>query len=223
MDERWVQEVQSAATFPLPFRVLFLLSSGILAWATNLHGLHLHAIDGPAVLRLDRSPLPTTRPSGLKHVPQPSLPHRPVYRLFLYSAAWCISIWFIYRYSTLHHAEYVDVFKYLPAVGALGLVIGLVCPFDVLELHEREKFLSCVAFPTFYSIKRNLVYAAQSTGVSHLENLECYSPMWFSQISSPHMLKFSGISGFPCGCCSPGAACSCYHPRRVGPVGFCRR
>ena len=42
----------------------------------------------------------------------------------------------------MNHVEYVDVFKYLPAVGALGLVIGLVCPFDVLELHEREKFLS---------------------------------------------------------------------------------
>jgi hypothetical protein len=43
----------------------------------------------------------------------------------------------------------VDVFKYLPAVGALDLVIGLVCPFDVLGLREREIFLSCVVFPTF--------------------------------------------------------------------------
>ena len=142
MDERWVQEVQSIATFPLPFRVLFLLSSGVLAWAMNLHGLHLHAIDGPSVLHLDRSALPTTRPPGPKHVTQASPPYRPVYRLFLHCAAWCLSIWFIYRYSTLHHVEYVDVFKYLPAVGALGLVIGLVCPFDVLELREREKFLS---------------------------------------------------------------------------------
>ena len=38
MDEQWLQEVQSAAAFPLPFRVLFLLSSGVLAWATNLYG-----------------------------------------------------------------------------------------------------------------------------------------------------------------------------------------
>jgi hypothetical protein len=139
MDERWVQEVQSIATFPLPFRVLFLLSSGVLAWAMNLYGLHLHAMD---VLHLDRSALSTTRPPGPKHVTQVSPPYRPVYRLFLHCATWCLSIWFIYRYSTLHHVEYADVFKYLPAVSALGLVIGLVCPFDVLELREREKFLS---------------------------------------------------------------------------------
>ena len=145
MSEHSVQEIQSAATFPLPFRVLFLLSSGVLAWATNLHGLHLHAIDGPSVLRLD----PTTRSPSLKHAVQPPLSHRPVYRLFFHCTAWSLSIWFIYRYSTLHHVEHVDVFKYLPAVGALGLVIGLVCPFDVLELHEREKFLSCVIFPSF--------------------------------------------------------------------------
>lgn len=146
MDERWIQEVQSAATFPLPFRVLFLISSGVLAWATNLHGLHLHAIDGPSVLRFDRPALAATRSPGLKNAIQPSLPHRPVYRLSFYCAAWCLSIWFIYRYLTLHHIEYVNVFKYLPAVGALGLVTGLVCPFDVLELREREKFLS-YAFP----------------------------------------------------------------------------
>ena len=223
MDERWVQEVQSAATFPLPFRVLFLISSGVLAWATNLHGLHLHAVDGSTVLRLDRPVLATTRPSGSKHTVQPSLPHRPVYRLFFYCATWCLSIWFIYRYLTLHHVEYVNVFKYLPAVGALGLVTGLVSPFDALELHEREKFLSYVVFPTFYGVKHNLVYTAQSIGASRLEGLECHSPMWFSQIFSHLTPKFSGIYGFPYGCCSPGVVYLCCHPRKAGLVGFCRR
>lgn len=142
MDERWIQDVKPAATFPLPFRVLFLLSSGLLAWATNLHGLHLHAIDGSGVLHLDRPSLPTIRSPGSQKAARPPLSHQPVYRLFFYCAGWCLFVWFMYRYSTMNHVEYVDVFKYLPAVGALGLVIGLVCPFDVLELHEREKFLS---------------------------------------------------------------------------------
>jgi len=146
MDEHLVREVQSVAIFPLPFRVLFLLSSGILAWATNLHGLHLHAIDGPSVLQLDPSALPTTRSPASNHVDRSSSSYRPIYRLFFHCAAWCLSIWLVYWYLTLHHVEYVDVFKYLPAVGALGLVIGLVCPYDVLELREREKFLSCVVF-----------------------------------------------------------------------------
>jgi len=222
MDERWVQEVESAATFPLPFRVLFLLSSGVLAWATNLHGLHLHAIDGSSVLHPDRSTLPTTPSPGFKHVVQSSLSHQPVYRLFFRCAVWCLSIWIIYRYSTLHHVEYVDVFKYLPGVGALGLLIGLVCPFDVLELHEREKFLSCVVFPVPCSTKHNLVYTVPSTGALHPKKLVYHSPTWFSQTSSHLTPKFSGIFGFPCGCYSQGVVCSCYHPRMAGTVGFCR-
>ncbi|KAF9651102.1 hypothetical protein BDM02DRAFT_964265 [Thelephora ganbajun] len=223
MDERWAQEIQSAATFPLPFRVLFLLSCGVLAWATNLHGLHLHAIDVSSTLHPDRSALPTTRSPSFKRVVQSPLSYRPVYRLFSYCAAWCFSIWFIYRCSTLHHVEYVDVFKYLPAVGTLGLVIGLVCPFDVLELHEREKFLSCAVFPTFHFTKHNLVYAVLSTGASHPRNLEYRSPTWFSQISSHLMPKFLGIFGFPYRCCSLGVVYSYCHLRMACPVGFCRR
>jgi len=144
MDERWTQDVQSAATFPLPFRVLFLLSAGVLAWATNLHGLRLHGIDGPSVLRLDRSSSPTIRSPGSKQIIEPSPLYRPIYRLFFNCATWCLFIWVVYRYSTINHVEYVDVFKYLPAVGVLGLMIGLVCPYDVLELHEREKFLFAI-------------------------------------------------------------------------------
>jgi len=146
MDEFWAQDAQSAATFPLPFRVLFLLSSGVLAWATNLHGLRLHGIDGPGVLRLSHSSLPTIKSPSFNRVIRTPSAHRPIYRLFYYCAAWSLSIWSIYRYLTLHHVEYVDVFKYLPAVGALGLIIGLVCPYHVVELHEREKFLACVFF-----------------------------------------------------------------------------
>lgn len=176
MDEHWIQDVQSAATFPLPFRVLFLLSSGVLAWATNLHGLHLHAIDGPSVLNFDRPSLPSIRsPIPLK-ASRPPPSYRPVYRLFFYCAAWFLFVWFLYRYSTLNHVEYVDVFKYLPGVGALGLVIGLVCPYDVLELHEREKFLSCVVSSTFHSVGYDMVCVVPSTGVSRPGHLASHFP-----------------------------------------------
>src|SRR5882757_2158826 len=221
MDESWVQETQSAATFPLPFRVLFLLSSGVLGWATNLHGLHLHAIDYPSVLYLHRPALPTTRSPGSSLFVQPTLPYRPVYRLFFHCAAWCLFTWFIYRYSTLHHVEYIDVFKYLPLVGALGLVIGLVCPFDVLELREREKFLSCVERPfSVHFVKRILAHVVLYTGALRLKDPAYPSPTSFWRTSSRLMPKFSGTFGFPCGCYSPGVVCSFYRPRMDGPVGF---
>lgn len=222
MDERWIQDVQSAATFPLPFRVLFLLSSGILAWATNLHGLHLHAIDGPSVLHFDRPSLPTIRSPGSKKAARPPSSYHPVYRLFFYCAAWCLFIWFMYRYSTINHVEYADVFKYLPAVGALGLVIGLVCPVDVLELYEREKFLSCVTSPAVHPGKPNPVCAVPFTGVLRPRNLVSHSPTWSSQISLRLMPKFSGTFGFPYGCYSQEGVCLCCRPRTDGPVGFYR-
>jgi hypothetical protein len=150
MDEHWVQEVQSIATFPLPFCVLFLLSSGVLAWATNLHGLHLHMIDGPSVPHLDRSALPTTRLPGSKLVAHCRCPHH-IDRSIDFSSTARHSVFPSGSYNTARPSTMpnVDVFKYLPAVRASGLVIGLVCPFDVLELREREKPLLCVAFPTF--------------------------------------------------------------------------
>ena len=208
--------------FPLPFRVLFLLSSGILAWATNLHGLHHHAIDGPGVLHLDRPSLPTIRSPSSKLTPHPPPSYRPVYRLFTYSAIWCLSIWLIYRHSTASHVEYVDVFKYLPAVGTLGLVIGLVCPFDILELREREKFLSCVVFPALHLVEPNPVWVVQYTGVLYSRSQEYTFQTWFSRISSLLTPRFSGISGFHCGCCSQGVVCSYCRPRRDGRVGFCQ-
>ena len=43
-------EAPFAASFPLPFRVLVLAGTGILCWATNLHGLHILGIDAAAAL-----------------------------------------------------------------------------------------------------------------------------------------------------------------------------
>jgi hypothetical protein len=50
-------------------------------------------------------------------------------------------MWCIYRYATYQNVLLVDVFKYLPAVAALGLLIVLFYPLDVLESPHREALL----------------------------------------------------------------------------------
>lgn len=135
--EDWDQDTFSAAVFPLPFRVLFLICLGILGWATNLHGLHTLGLDATNALEIrihdSRIALPTTRSFRTSY--------GPVYRLFAACFIWCLTFWSIYRGVTYQNLLYVDVFKYLPAVAALGILIGLVSPLDILQSSHREAML----------------------------------------------------------------------------------
>ena len=121
MDERWVQEVQSIATFPLPFRVLFLLSSGVLAWATDLHDLHLHTIDGPSFPHLDRWQ-PSQKPGRLVPNSSPRCPHH-IDRSIDFSSTARRGVFPSGSYNTTQPSTMpnVDVFKYIPAVRARAL------------------------------------------------------------------------------------------------------
>jgi hypothetical protein len=146
MDHNYDYEDSSAAVFPLPFRVLFLICLGILGWAMNLHCLHSLDIDATSILdvRLPdhaQNPLPTIRTAGFKHLPHPSTTYSSIYRLFAFYSVWCFALWCLYRFATYQNTLAVDVFKYLPAVAALGLVISLVCPFDILEAPLRDAFI----------------------------------------------------------------------------------
>lgn len=149
-------ETSFSAIFPLPYRVLALAGLGILAWAINLHGLHLAGIDAPRALDLDirrtrntltnraPSPLPIVSHSGWKHVSASDSYHVHVYKLFLqYSVLVAVS-WLIYRNVTHGDLVLVDVFKYIPAVTALILLMFLISPFNVFQKHERDRFFRCV-------------------------------------------------------------------------------
>jgi hypothetical protein len=138
--EDWDQDTFSPAVFPLPFRVLFLICLGILGWATNLHGLHTLGLDATNVLEIKAHDFARTTPrnAGFRFL---STSYSPVYRLFAACFIWCLTFWSIYRVVTYRNLLYVDVFKYLPAVAALGVLIGLVCPFDMLQPSYREALL----------------------------------------------------------------------------------
>ncbi|EGO25437.1 hypothetical protein SERLADRAFT_448412 [Serpula lacrymans var. lacrymans S7.9] len=155
-------EIPLAASFPLPFRVLFLAGMGILGWATNLHGLHLLGIDAPAVLELqepqDHIPLrlPSSRLSGFRRILDAALTYTPVYRVFTAYSLWCFVAWLYFRYSSQSDPALVDLFKYIPAVCALGALTLLLCPYDVFQKHERDAFIfsirRCISPPSGHPI-----------------------------------------------------------------------
>ncbi|KAH7911970.1 EXS family-domain-containing protein [Hygrophoropsis aurantiaca] len=135
-------DVPSAVTFPLPFRVLFMVGMGIIGWATNLHGLQLQSIDAVSALELRPSPyLPLSSPSPSSH----SLPvYKPVYRLFTWYTLWCLLAWILYRVATHSNIYLVDIFRYIPAVCSLGVLTALICPFDIFQKRARDAFLSAL-------------------------------------------------------------------------------
>ncbi|KAG2150900.1 EXS family-domain-containing protein [Suillus clintonianus] len=145
--------VPLSTSFPLPFRVLFLIGLGILGWATNLHGLHLLGIDAGSALDLHsgRIFLPTTssspRPSS-----SPRVAYMPIYRLFAGYTAWCFAGWSFFRLATHSNAMLVDAFKFIPALSSLGVLTTLICPFELCQKRERDLFLQSAARCLFSSM-----------------------------------------------------------------------
>jgi hypothetical protein len=155
--EQPLAEIPLAATFPLPFRVLVLAGLGLLGWATNLHGLHAAHVDAPAALDLRAPghgllvlpPSPRTSPlpsHGHVNVNLPAHPHPPtvyvpLYRLTAGYAAWVFASWILFRAATHGDPKLVDVFKYVPGLAVLGVLVALTCPWDVCRKRERDLFL----------------------------------------------------------------------------------
>ncbi|KIJ67610.1 hypothetical protein HYDPIDRAFT_26035 [Hydnomerulius pinastri MD-312] len=139
-------EVPLAASFPLPFRVLFLVGMGILGWAANLHGLHLLGVDGPNALELQAGHiyLPLRSPSSGGHSSARAF-YAPVYRFFAGYSGWCFAAWIIFRMATYSNTTLVDIFRYIPAVCLLGVLTVLICPYDVFQKRERDSFLFAAA------------------------------------------------------------------------------
>lgn len=146
-------EIPFAATFPLPFRVLVLIGLGIVGWAANLHGLHALGVDGPLALDLrapghglgttPSSPLPLARertPSQRLH-PHPRTVYEPIYKLGATYGVWTLGAWLVFRVLTNGEPKLVDVFKYVPALAVLGVVIVLSCPWDICRKRERDLFI----------------------------------------------------------------------------------
>lgn len=135
-------EAPFAVVFPLPFRVILLGGIGLLGWATNLHGLQKLGIDAPAALDIrarDTYDISTPR---LTTIPQDARTLvRAVYRLFYAYAMWSLLGWALFRFLTHDDPTLVDDYKFVPAVFGLMIIVFLICPFNVFERHERDRFL----------------------------------------------------------------------------------
>ncbi|KAI0041596.1 EXS-domain-containing protein [Auriscalpium vulgare] len=160
-------DLSFVVAFPLPFRVLFLAGIGILGWAANLHGLHLLGIDTVSALDLhphddyDSHPsLPLDRRNGgLKLVSDASFLYTPVYRTTFSYGVCCLSAWAVYRYATHGSSFLVDPFKFIPAICALGVLMVLLCPYNVFQKRERDAFLLAIRRCLFSPINHPIYFS----------------------------------------------------------------
>lgn len=150
--------------FPLPLRILCLITLGIFAWASNLHFLTILGIDVPTVLDIKPSdhghlspPLPLSsstsdsnsnslRASASEgYFTHPSKLHVPIYQLATMYAAWTALGWLVNTLVTSLHAN-EDFTKFVPALFAITAVLVIFMPWDRMKKRERFMFLRSVAF-----------------------------------------------------------------------------
>lgn len=178
-----VQHIEApfAVVFPLPFRVILLGGLGLLCWATNLHGLQLLGIDATAALDARAHDAYDSIPRSTPVVQDARSLVRAVYRLVYAYAMWSLLGWALFRFLTHDDPALVDDYKFVPAVFGLMIVMFLVCPFDVFERHERDRFLLCV-ITIYTSIQAKLTMHLVISAVKRCFASPVSMPIYFSDI-----------------------------------------
>lgn len=170
-------------SFPLPFRVFALTSLGILAWATNIHGLDNLGVDVVSALDLrvgdHHSPSQRYWPDSPRKADVTVL-YKNVYRIFITYSVWCLVSWTTFRSLSQGNPTLVDVYGYIPAVFALLTVIILLLPFHVLFKPERDKFLQYVFIRSYLRLQnlKCLIFSAIRRCISSSPD----SPVYFADV-----------------------------------------
>lgn len=145
-----------SASFPLPFRILVLVSLGALCWALNLHVLHLMGIDTAVVLDI-RSPS-----SPNEHI-HPSTLYAPVYQLAACLAAWTGLCW-ILGFKLVAGGDGQSAAGKLVAAMSLFLAAGLLfLPAERLKKSERMLLIRCACNPCIDCLNKTLMWAVMAS------------------------------------------------------------
>ncbi|KAK1921595.1 protein-ER retention-related protein [Papiliotrema laurentii] len=143
-----------SSSFPLPFRVLFLVGLAQLLWAINLHVLHLLGLDtawildfrdkpsGPDDIELldgpdsarNRLSVPGDRPAGRPHSGNLYV---PVYKLFMLYSAWVGAGWILFLAFTGGERDSMERSRWFVAFVALGAAVGAITPWKGVGERER--------------------------------------------------------------------------------------
>lgn len=130
--------ISLSASFPLPFRILVLVSLGALCWALNLHVLHLVGIDTAVVLDIRSASSPN------EHI-HPSTLYPPVYQLAACLAVWTGLCW-ILGFQVIAGGDGESAVGKTIAAMSLFLAVALVfLPADRLKKSERMLLIRSVA------------------------------------------------------------------------------
>ncbi|OAA74033.1 exs [Cordyceps fumosorosea ARSEF 2679] len=117
-------------TFPLPFRVGFIITLAVWGWGLNLHGLQLARIDLPALIRYPGR----TSPAALSH-------HLSTYRFATVLSALlglCLALFWL---LTLRDPRRVVDHGWLPLAYLLALAALFAVPLRNLPGQGRRRFL----------------------------------------------------------------------------------
>ena len=144
--------------FPLPLRILCLITLGIFAWASNLHFLTSIGIDTASVLDIRAADHPPALPLSVPHeassssrnapappssegtFPHPSRLHIPIYKLACTYAAWTVLGWLVYTLVTSLTSN-ESLAKFTPAAFSISAVLVVFMPWDRMKKRERFMFL----------------------------------------------------------------------------------
>lgn len=145
-------------SFPLPFRVLFLVGLAILLWAVNLHLLHLLGLDtswildfrdpdlpSPTIGNPDEGAAGTYELDGvdsditekIQRPPSGKL-YGPVYRLFGLYTLWVGGGWTLFMWLSGGEEDGMEEWRGLVGVIMLGAVVGGILPWRGAGERERR-------------------------------------------------------------------------------------
>ncbi|KAK7053436.1 protein-ER retention protein [Paramarasmius palmivorus] len=159
-------QIPYSVSFPLPYRVLFMVGLGVVGWATNLHVLDALGVDAPSVLELRSNDpsLPRTitrhRHDSSRTIQGDSSYHyKNVYRIAAGYYLWVSATWAIYAYCTQGDPSLADLYGYLPGIATLVAIGILLCPLNIFYKHERDKFLQSIRRCLFINMNSPVYFA----------------------------------------------------------------